>query len=131
MLPPEEGKKPGKHEDNIPRKVPPKEFREHKPAKKQEDRSFDARDRQGLRDDLEDQRWRKRRQQKMRPVQQEEIIRPKTLKVLLPITVKYLASEMKLKASQLIAKLFMKGIVITLNDFLDDETTVQLLGQDF
>ena len=66
----------------------------------------------------------------MRAVQ-EEIIRPKTLKVRLPITVKDLSSEMKLKASQLIAKLFMKGVVITLNDFLDDETTVQLLGQDF
>ena len=38
---------------------------------------------------------------------------------------------MKLKASQLIAKLFMKGVVMTLNDFLDDETTIQLLGQDF
>lgn len=38
---------------------------------------------------------------------------------------------MKLKASQLISKLFMKGVVLTLNDILDDETTVQLLGQDF
>jgi translation initiation factor IF-2 len=66
----------------------------------------------------------------MRPVQ-EEIIRPKVLAVRIPITVKDLASEMKLKASQLIAKLLMKGVVITLNDFLDDETTVQLLGQDF
>ncbi len=125
-------KKPSKHEgDNIPRKTPQKEFREYKPAKKQEDRSFDSRDRQGLRDDLDEQRWRKRRPaQKMRP-QQEEIIRPKTLSIRLPITVKDLASEMKLKASQLISKLFMKGVVITLNDFLADETTVQLLGQDF
>lgn len=125
-------KKPGKHEEGPPRKAAPqKEFREYKPAKKQEDRSFDARDRQGLRDDLEDQRWRKRRPtQKMRPVQ-EEIIRPKTLKVRLPITVKDLAAEMKLKASQLISKLFMKGVIITLNDFLDDETTIQLLGHDF
>jgi translation initiation factor IF-2 len=67
----------------------------------------------------------------MRPVEQEEVIRPKTLKVRLPITIKDLASEMKLKASQLIAKLFMKGVVMTLNDFLDDETTIQLLGHDF
>ncbi len=114
------------------RKVgPQKEFREYKPAKKQEERSFDARDRQGLRD-TEEQMWRKRRPpQKARPLQQEEVIRPKTLKVRIPITVKDLAAEMKLKASQLISKLFMKGIVITLNDFLDDETTIQLLGQDF
>jgi translation initiation factor IF-2 len=109
-----------------------KEFREYKPAKKQEERSFDSRDRQGLRDSIEDQMWRKRRpSQKMRPVLQEEIIRPKTLKVRIPITVKDLASEMKLKASQLIAKLLMKGVVITLNDFLDDETTIQLLAHDF
>jgi translation initiation factor IF-2 len=67
----------------------------------------------------------------MRPLQQEEIIRPKELKVRLPISVKDLAAEMKLKASQLISKLFMKGVVITLNDLLDDETTVQLLGHDF
>jgi translation initiation factor IF-2 len=110
-----------------------KEFREYKPAKKQEEqRSFDSRDRQGLRDSLEDQTWRKRRPaHKMRPLQQEEIIRPKSLKVRIPITVKDLAAEMKLKASQLIAKLLMKGVVITLNDFLDDETTIQLLANDF
>ena len=41
---------------------------------------------------------------------------------------KDLAHEMKLKASQLIAKLLMKGVTLTLNDFLDDETVVQLLG---
>lgn len=118
-----------------PKKVPPKEFREHKPAapkKAEPQRSFDARDRHGLRADQEEQTWRKRRpQHKMRPVQQEEIIRPKSLKIRIPITVKDLASEMKLKASQLIAKLFMKGVVLTLNDFLDDETAIQLLGHDF
>ncbi len=115
-----------------PRKVPQKDFREHKPVKKAEDRSFDARDRQGLRTDREEQTWRKRRPaHKMRPVQQEDIIRPRSLSVRIPISVKDLASEMKLKASQLIAKLFMKGVVLTLNDLLDDETTIQLLGQDF
>jgi translation initiation factor IF-2 len=62
---------------------------------------------------------------------QEEIIRPKEVKVRIPITIKDLASEMKLKASQLVSKLFMKGVILTLNDFLDDETTIQLLGHDF
>ena len=120
-------------EKGAPRKVGvQKEFREYKPAKKQEERAFDARDRQGLRDSLEEQMWRKRRpSHKMRPVQQEEIIRPKSLKVRIPITIKDLASEMKLKASQLIAKLLMKGVVVTLNDFLDDETTIQLLANEF
>lgn len=113
---------------------PVRDFRDQKTPKRgqQDTRVFDARDRQGLRADLEDQAWRKRRPaHKMRPIQQEEIIRPKTLKVRVPITVKDLASEMKLKASQLIANLFMKGVVLTLNDVLDDETTIQLLGHDF
>jgi translation initiation factor IF-2 len=64
-------------------------------------------------------------------MQQEEVIRPKNLSVRIPITIKDLAAEMKLKASQLVSKLFMKGVVLTLNDFLDDETTIQLLGHDF
>ncbi len=111
-----------------------KDFREYKPSKKggPVEKTFDSRDRQGLRADLEEQGWRKKRpSHKMRPIQQEEIIRPKELKVRLPISVKDLASEMKLKASQLISRLFMKGVAITLNDLLDDETTIQLLGHDF
>ncbi len=115
-----------------PRKLPAKDFRDVKPLKKstQETRTFDSRDRQGLRD-TENEGWRKRRAQKQRVFIQEEVIRPKELKVRIPITIKDLAAEMKLKASQLVAKLFMKGLVLTLNDFLDDETTIQLLGHDF
>ena len=64
-------------------------------------------------------------------VNPEDIIRPKTLHVKLPITLKDLAQEMKRKAAELVAKLFMQGVVMTLNDFLDDETTVQLLGDEF
>ncbi len=101
-------------------------------VKKKEVRSFDARDRQGLRTS-DDEAWRKMRHLKAskRFGQVEEIIRPKNLTIRFPITVKDLAQEMKLKASQLIAKLFMKGFTLTLNDALDDETLVQLLGQDF
>ncbi|PWU16130.1 MAG: translation initiation factor IF-2 [Chlamydiae bacterium] len=102
-------------------------------VKKAPQKTFDARDRKGLRDDLDDQGWRRKRpHHKMRSHKREEIvIRPKELKIHLPITVKDLASEMKLKASQLVAKLFMKGVMLTLNDYLDDETTIQLLGHDF
>lgn len=112
-----------------PAPAPRKELR---PGKKKEDARFDSRDRQGLRD-VDNEAWRKRRQHKpfKRSFQEEIVIRPKALTIRLPITVKDLAQEMKLKASQLIAKLFMKGVVITLNDYLDDETTVQLLGHDF
>ena len=38
---------------------------------------------------------------------------------------------MKIKSAQLISKLFMQGLVVTLNDVLDDETTIQLLGHEF
>ena len=102
-----------------------------KAAKKPDpSRSFDARDRQGLRAGDEEV-WRKKKSFKFKGQMQEEVIRPKNLKVRLPISVKDLASEMKLKASQLISKLFMQGVAITLNDLLDDVTTIQLLGHEF
>jgi translation initiation factor IF-2 len=113
------------------RKTGPKEYRDVKPLKKAQERTFDSRDRQGL-TDVENEAWRKRRpSHKHKQIIQEEVLRPKELSIRLPITVKDLASAMKLKASQLISKLFMKGVVLTLNDFLDDETTIQLLGHDF
>jgi len=109
-------------------KEAPKELRI---KKKEEVRTFDSRDRQGLRD-IDNEAWRKRRSFKPRfQARVEEIIRPKSLAVRLPITIKDLAQEMKLKASQLIAKLLMQGMTLTLNDYLDDETVIQLLGHDF
>ncbi len=105
-----------------------REFKDLKPARRQM-RPFDARDRQGLSETDED-RWRKRRAKPMRVEKVEEIIRPTQLKIRLPITIKDLAAEMKLKASELIQKLFMQGVILTLNDLLDDETTVQYLGSE-
>ncbi|MBM3183913.1 MAG: translation initiation factor IF-2, partial [Chlamydiae bacterium] len=85
----------------------------------------------GLRD-IDNEAWRKRRAFKPKKIARvEEILRPKSLAVRLPITIKDLAQEMKLKASQLIAKLLMQGMTPTLNDYLDDETVVQVLGHDF
>ncbi len=112
--------------------VKPKEApKELRLKKKEEVRSFDARDRQGLRD-IDNEAWRKRRAFKPKYAQRsEEVVRPKSLSVRLPITIKDLAQEMKLKASQLIAKLLMQGMTLTLNDYLDDETVVQLLGHEF
>ncbi len=103
-----------------------------KAKKKTEVRSFDSRDRQGLRD-VDNEAWRKRRVYKSRSFvpQQEETIRPSKLSIRLPISIKDLARDMKLKASQLVAKLFMQGLTLTLNDYLDDETVVQLLGHEF
>ncbi|MCB1115721.1 MAG: translation initiation factor IF-2, partial [Chlamydiia bacterium] len=91
---------------------------------------FDARDRQGLR--VGEEHVYRRRNRRYRPKRDEsEIIRPKELSVRIPITVKDLAHAMKLKASDLISKLFMQGMTLTINDYLEDETTVQLLGHEF
>lgn len=121
-------------EAEIAKKGPPakvKEFRDVKPARKVEQARFDGRDRQGLSENEDEKRWRKRRQLKTKHVQEDITIRPTTLKVRIPISIKDLASEMKLKASQLIAKLFLQGVIVTINDLLEDETTIQLLGNEF
>lgn len=109
-----------------------KEYRDLKPQKKgKSQKAFDSRDKLGLRD-TDDENWRKRKSSKGRYLETEEvIIRPKEIKVRTPISIKDLAAEMKLKASELMAKLFMQGVILTLNDYLDDETTIQLLGHEF
>lgn len=108
-----------------------KDYRDVRSQRKPSQKSaFDARDRMGLRDS-DDERWRKKKLRKLGDTREDLTIRPKTLSIRLPISVKDLAVEMKVKASQLISKLFMQGTVLTINDFLDDETTVQLLGHEF
>lgn len=108
-----------------------KEFRDLKPLKRKEpQKGFDVRDRHGLRNGEEENEWRKKRSHKMVEAAEDATIRPSHLKLRLPIRVKDLAAEMKLKASELIGKLFLNGLMLTLNDFLDDETTIQLLGQE-
>ena len=107
-------------------------FKEVKVVKKpQVARSFDTRDRLGLRTN-DDEAWKRRRASKFKVQQKEElIVRPTELKVPLPIMLKDLALEMKLKSSDLIAKLFKQGIIVKINDILDDEMLVQLIGEEF
>ena len=93
--------------------------------------SFDARDRLGLRVG-EERSFRARRFRNKRQYKEPlEIIRPANLLIRLPITVKDLAQSMKRKASELIAKLFKQGLSVTINDNLEDPTTVELLGHEF
>ncbi len=107
-----------------------KEYRDIKPAvKRQETGVFDSRARQGLRVG-EEGSYRRRRHQKAIKFE-APVTRPTSIKTRLPITVKDLAVELKLKASQLIEKLFLQGAIFTINDLLDDPTTVQLLGNEF
>jgi translation initiation factor IF-2 len=109
-----------------------RDFKEVKPVKKpQPEKSFDSRDRLGLRAS-DDEAWKRRKAPKFKLVQKEEqIIRPTSLKVSLPITVKDLAAEMKYKVSDIITKLFKQGITVTINDVVDDETLAQLIGLEF
>ncbi len=94
--------------------------------------SFDSRSRHGL-VSPDEGTWqrRKRRPFKTKRVYDEELtIRPTELSVRVPISLKDLASAMKLKASELITVLFKQGLALTLNDFLEDETTIQLIGHE-
>lgn len=118
-----------------PKLAKAKEFRDVRPTtrKVETQRGFDARDRQGLRTPEDDRKtnWRKKRLKPQHQHHEDITVRPTTLKIRIPIMIKDLASEMKLKASQLISKLFMQGLAATLNDSLEDETTIQLLGHEF
>ena len=109
-----------------------KEYRDIKPTRREGAKTFDARDRHGLTQGEEEARaWRKKRTFKHKGVQEDTTIRPTSLKVRIPISIKDLANEMKLKSSQLVQKLFLQGMVVTLNDLLEDETVIQILGQEF
>lgn len=119
-------------EEKAKEKFPRKELKEFRPKRHETKGGFDSRARQGLIQESEEERWKKRRPSKfVKKAEPQEIIRPTALKVILPITIKDLAVAMKLKSSELISRLFRQGIVVTLNDVLTDETTVQLLGSDF
>lgn len=79
----------------------------------------------------EERAWRKPRHKSSKTQAVPQSAVPATLAVRLPISVKDLASEMKLKASQLIAQLFMQGMTLTLNDLIEDDTLVSVLGSHF
>lgn len=102
------------------------------PVKKYETfKPFDVRDKQGLRTD-DDKGWRKRRPFKIKQKKDmASIVRPTTLLIRLPVTLKDLCQELKLKASQVIQKLFMEGLVFTINDYIEDETLLTLIGEEF
>ena len=112
-----------------------REFRDVKPSRKltSPQQSFNSRDKRGLgsNDDDKFARRRRRPSQKKKYTSDVPVIRPSELSIRVPISIKDLASQMKLKASELISKLFLEGIVTTLNDYLDDVTVLQLLGHEF
>ena len=130
--PTEEAAEPAQVEPEVKKGKKLSDLKDLKPVRRsQQMRSFDARDRAGL-SAGDEERWRKRRTPKMHTHKAEyEVTRPTSLKVRLPILVKDLAAEMKLKASELIQKLFLSGMNFTMNDYLDDETTVQFIGSEF
>lgn len=131
MAPKKEKEEPEEKQAKAP--LPTKDKKDIKALKKpQSFKPFDTRDRLGLRADDESQQWRKRRS--FKPKRQEnrpEPVRPTEIKIRIPITVKELAHVMKLKSGQLIQKLFLEGMVITVNDYIDDPTVLEILGQEF
>ncbi|MBB64482.1 MAG: translation initiation factor IF-2 [Waddliaceae bacterium] len=107
-----------------------KEYRDLRPGKAAP-YSRTGRGQRGGMDEDGQVRWRKKRNSSKKVDTELTTVRPTELTIRLPILLKTLANEMKLKSSQLITKLFMQGVIVTLNDALDDETTIQLLGQEF
>ncbi len=102
------------------------------PAKRFETMSsFDARDRAGLRVGEERRYGPRRRKGPKQKTNSQPVIRPTELHVKLPISVKDLAAQMKIKAAEIVSKLFKQGMAVMINDELDDETTVQLIGEEF
>ncbi|MBT4445479.1 MAG: translation initiation factor IF-2, partial [Waddliaceae bacterium] len=96
-------------------------------------RPFTAKDRRyNFKGGDESQKWRRQRRGK-KSSSYEEIapVRPKELELRLPISIKNLAIALKIKSSEIISSLFMQGMTVTLNDVLDDETTIQLIGSEF
>ncbi len=76
--------------------------------------------------------WKRRRNKKNTSLTStDEIVRPKNISVKIPISLKELASELKIKASEVIQKLFLAGFPITINDILEDVTTIELIGNEF
>jgi len=126
----EKGKQAEEQAASSKKKSKGTKFREFKSFQKV--RPFDSRDRQGLRQpDDGSFRYRKKKPQKSKAVDEALTVRPSILKVRVPISIKDLAQQMKLKASQLIGELMKQGTLVTINDMLEDETTIQLLGQEF
>ncbi len=80
----------------------------------------------------DDDSWQRRRHLKQKGKKAPEpIVRPSEVSVKLPISVKDLAAIMKLKSSDVIQKLFFQGLPVTINDFLEDPTIVELIGVEF
>ncbi|MGM0440653.1 MAG: translation initiation factor IF-2 [Chlamydiota bacterium] len=105
-----------------------------KPTRKpKEERQFHSRSALDSAESGEPPKWRKKRYIKKPSKPKEEIIpdRPEALNIRLPISLKDLAAALKVKASDIISKLFLQGTILTLNDTLDDETMVQLIGEEF
>jgi len=125
--PPQRGDRP------LPRLGRNKGYQDVPPIKRtNQPGSFDSRSRHGLvsADEGTWQRRRRRPFKSKRSYDEELTIRPTDLSVRVPISIKDLASAMKLKASELITVLFKQGMALTLNDFLEDETTIQLIGHE-
>lgn len=94
-------------------------------------RAFDSRDKHGLRAG-EEESWRRSRSHRNKAKKQVDLAaaRPKELSVQPPISLKDLASSLKVKSAEIIEKLFKQGLSIKINDVLNDDTIIELIGHE-
>lgn len=79
----------------------------------------------------QDEIWkRKRNRRSKNTVNPADIVRPKEITVKVPISIKELASELKIKGSAVVQKLFLAGFPLTINDIIEDDTTIELIGNE-
>jgi len=62
------------------------------------------------------------------PSAEQRVSRPQEISISLPVSVKDLAGQMKVKASELISTLFLHGESYTINDSIHDPLIVQFIG---
>jgi len=102
-----------------------------KGAKRGDSRVFDSRERHGM-VSVDEGVWKSKKKSRLLKGESTiEVVRPSQISVRLPISMKDLAQEMKLKAAELLKALFNQGMMLTLNSMLDDADVVQLLGSEF
>lgn len=121
-----------KHKKLLVQQTQAKSKKADKSAKKpKEEPKFNAQMKRGV---INEQapRYRSRpykQKAKQSNIQQPDL--PSSLSIQLPISVKDLAQKLKVKAADLISKLFAQGIPVTINQVLDDATMVELVGSEF
>ena len=132
MLPPTAGRGEGRR-IGVPDGKPKRDSGDRDWKEQKQARSlFDSKQRHGFDADQEQETWIKRKNARRSDSSANDptFLRPKELSVAIPITVKDLALQMKIKASEIISKMMAHQMVVTINDTIDDPVLAQLIGEE-